>query len=122
MACRSVTSKAFKLYTAEGSRFTARFDPEVEKDGVTYGRIIVMGYSQVADQHLKIVGISAEPEEGGRLLIESRPWSVEVVEGEEVPLYEYETISRVVDITHLLGELSGEEKEKVDTTLDQDGD
>jgi hypothetical protein len=110
-----VNSRAYKIYTAEGSRYIARFDPEIEQDGSIYGRMSVVGYSEVAEKALRIIGIAPEPEAGGRLLISDRPWAVEMVNGEEVPLYEYENISMVEDISHLLEHLINEEKQEVES-------
>lgn len=114
-------TRAYHIYTNAGSKYTARFDPIIEHEGTLYGDVIVVGYSEVTQSKLRMVGKSAEPEAGGKLRIESRPWVVEEVNGEEVPVYEYETIIKVEDITHLLGRLNAtseeEEKQEVCPTV-----
>lgn len=95
-------SRAFVIRTAEGSKFVARFDPKIEEAGLLFGYATVVGYSQVAEKNLKIVGMCPVPSVGGKLVINDKPWSVEYVEGEEVPLYEYENIVLVEEITHMI--------------------
>ena len=109
-----MNTRAYRVYTNAGSKYIARFDPIIEDNGILYGDIIVVGYSETAQSNLKMMGKSAEPEVGSKLRIEDRPWVVEEVNGEEVPVYEYETITSVENITHLLGGLNAtsEEEEK----------
>jgi hypothetical protein len=104
--------QAYKIYTEEGSRYIARFDPQFEQEGVLYGSMCVIGYSEVVEKHLRIVGMSAVPEPGGRLIVEDKPWAVEIVDGETVPLYEYENISLVEDLTHVLEKMLDEDTQE----------
>lgn len=104
--------RAYKIRTVEGSDYIALFEPKCWEKGILWGRIALEGYSQVAEQKLRIVGMSSEPEVEGHITIHGSPWSVEVVEGEEVPLFEYETISVVEDITDKLESvISDQDKE-----------
>lgn len=104
--------KAYRVRTAEGSKFLVRFEPKIEKDGILYGHATVVGYSEVMQNNLRIVGIAPVPEPEGHIIVHDRPWAIESVEGTSVPLYEYETITIVDDVTHLLERLNDKVEEE----------
>lgn len=88
--------RAFRIYTQEGSTFIARFDPHKEHPG--YGTLDVIGVSRTTNTRLRIKGIGAIPESGGKIVVSDRPEEVVFIENEEVKIFPQEVIAGVEEI------------------------
>jgi hypothetical protein len=94
-----VSPQAFIVWTEEGSRFVARFDPQIEDAGITYGKLRVIGHCKTVGRKLEIVGMGCAPAVGGKLIVSDKPIRTYTFQGEEVPVYEHEVIASVEDVT-----------------------
>lgn len=92
------TPRAFRIRTLEGSRLWARFDPQFEQLGILFGHLTVAGFSVLAGRSIRVVGIGALPEVGGRVVVDDQPTEILRLGGEEVPVFPSETINDVQEI------------------------
>jgi hypothetical protein len=93
-----MNSQAFKIWTEEGSLFAVRLDQEEIWYGIPIGPMTVIGHSKKAGRPLHIVGKGAAPRPGGRVTISDKPQYTEIINGEEVHCYDYETILKVEEV------------------------
>ena len=93
-----MTSRAFKVITTEGSTFAVRMDASQVWYGHDMGVLRIIGTSKVTGRAIDGRGIGAAPRPGGRLIVSDKPLHWEEVEGEQIPIYEYEVISTVQEL------------------------
>ncbi len=82
-------SRAFKVWTEEGSVFAMRLDPKEVWYGMELGVLTIVGFSSSTGNQLELRGVGAAPEIGGKVAVASHG---------EPPVLAYERISRVQEI------------------------
>jgi hypothetical protein len=92
-------TRAFWVYTEEGSRFLARFDPLTCYEGLEVGSLVIAGYSQSQNRRLKIVGYGSVPKPGARLTVSDEAIELLEIAGETLPVYLEEIVLRVVEVS-----------------------
>lgn len=91
--------RVFQLFTLEGSFFVMKFEPEKELHGTWFGRVELVGEAATqGNRKIRVKGIGAMPEVSSRIVVSDQPLETQLVQGEPVPIYPQETITRVIEL------------------------